>query len=153
MAATSLPDFLDHLVDALRSRSRLSGVNIFSCPVSPEDLGLEGIEFAEEVTVEQTLAAMGSTVIAETYSVPGSLLVAASTSKLGINASAKAARDRCAAILAEIVAELGSNDTMTASVQDVQIASQNWHQGMRPDPPARVVWVEFSLAVKARVTP
>jgi len=153
MAATSLPDFLDHLVDALRSRSRLSGVNIFSCPVSPEDLGLEGIEFAEEVTVDQSRAAMASTVIQETYTVTGSLLVAAPMGKRGTNVAAKAARDRCADILAEIVDELAENDTMTGSVHDVQIASQEWHQGIRPEPPARVAWVEFGLAVVARVTP
>lgn len=153
MAATSLPGLLDALVDALRSRSRLSGVNIFSCPVSPEDLGLEGIEFAEEVAVDQTHAAMGSTELEETYTVTGSLLVAAPMAKRGTNVSAKAARDRCAAILAEIVDEMADNDTMSGSVRDVQIASQSWHQGIRPDPPARVCWVEFALNVTARVTP
>ena len=150
---TSLPNFLDALVDALRNRSKLANVNVFSCPVEPEQLGREGIEFAEEVQIEQSPAAMGSTEIEESYTVSGSLLVAAPMDKRGTNAVAKSARDRCAVILAEIVAELAENDTMDGSVRDVQIASQTWSQGGIPDPPARACWVEFSLACVARVTP
>jgi len=153
MASTSLPDFLDQLVDALQSRSDLRGVNVFSCPVEPEQLGLEGIEFAEEVSVEQSHASMGSTELEETYTVSGSLLVAAPLTKNGTNADAKSARDRCAVILGEVVDEMADNDTMTGSVRDVQIASQSWHQGIKPDPPARVCWVEFALNVTTRVTP
>lgn len=159
MSTTTLPTFLDALVAALQLRAGLAGVLVFSCPVAPEHLGTEGIEFAEEVSVTQQRAAMGSTHVEEEYPVSGSILVLASIPKKAslaesINAAAKVARDRCAAILEEVTDELATNDAMTATVRDVRIASQTWRQGMAPEGQmGRACWCEFSLEVTAHVTP
>jgi hypothetical protein len=159
MSTTTLPAFMDALVTALQARIGLAGVNIYSGPVAPEDLGSEGIEFAEEVSVEQTRAAMNSTDQEETYTVGGSILVAksfgASTSAVAtINVAAKAARDRVAAILEEVTDQLATSDTMTGTVRDVRIASQTWRQGMAPEGQlGRVCWCEFTMEVTAHVTP
>jgi hypothetical protein len=166
MTTSSLPTFLDSLVAELQARPGLAGVAVFSCPVPQESLGAEGLEFAEEVPVAQTRAAMGSTDTDETYAVRGSCLVTRPVVKkatlvASVNAAAKAARDRCAAIIEEVTDELASNDTMTtgtspavASVADVRIAAQTWRQGMGPEPQmARFCWVEFELSVIAHITP
>jgi hypothetical protein len=156
MGATTLPQLLDALLVALSDREGLAGVNIYTCPVSPEELGPEGIEFAEEVSVEQARASFGNTDLEESYTVSGSLLVAAPMppGSGAVNRAAKAARDRCAELLHEISEELATNDTLDNEVRDVSIASQVWHQGMAPEAQlGRVCWVEFSLAVVARVTP
>lgn len=159
MSTTTLPSFIDALVTALGNRGGLSGVRIYGCPVSPEELGKEGMEFAEEVSIEQSLAAMASSDLEESYLLSGSVLVAravvgGASITAAVNASAKSARDRCSAILEEVTDELATNDTMSATVRDVSIASQTWHQGMAPEGQmGRVCWVEFTMQVTAHVTP
>jgi len=154
--ATSLPAFLDALHDALVDRTGLDGVNVFTCPVDPLDLGREAIEFANEVQAKPSRQAMGSTVIAEEYEVPGAIVVNR-TAKPGadqINAAAKAARDRTAAILAEVTNELSTNDTLDGTVTDVAISDERWVQGMAPENRlGRYCRVEFRLTCKASVTP
>jgi hypothetical protein len=159
MAATTLGPFIDALVAALQVRPGLARVNIFGCPVDPEDLGSEGIEFAEEVSIEQAPAAMMSTAKEESYAVSGSILVAAAAAPLSspvatVNGAAKVARDRCLAIVEEVTDELATNDTMSATVRDAQIVSMDVHQAMAPEAQlGRICWAEFVIAVKARVTP
>ena len=159
MATSSLPTFLDALATALAARPGLAGVNVFTCPVPPESLGAEGIELAAETLIEQLPAAMGSSELEESYQVRGSVLVAkpivgATSATASINTAAKAARDRCAAIIEEVTDELATNSTMTATVRDVGIVEQTYHQGLAPEAQlGRVCWVEFTLAVEAHVTP
>lgn len=159
MPASTLPAFLDALVAALQLRVGLAGVNIYSCPVDPADLGKEGLEFAEDVSIEQARASMGSRDMEESYTVNGSLLVAAPIAAKGakvasINAAAKVARDRAMAILSEITDELADNDAMSATVRDVSMASLEVHQGMGGETQlGRVAWVEFTMKVESRVSP
>ncbi len=159
MSVSTLPAFLDALVAALEARPGLAGVTIYSGPVAPEDIGEAGIEFAEDVSIDQTRAAMGSTDMDESYSVTGSVLAAApivpkATKTATINAAAKVARDRAFAILHEITAELATNDDMTDTVRDVAIATLDVHQAMAPEAQqGRACWVEFSLSVVARTSP
>ena len=153
---TTLPTFLDALQAALAARGGLAGVNVFSCPVDPEDMGKEAIELAKEVTIDQVRESMASTVLSETYEVTGAVLVHR-TSKQGtgsINNAAKAARDRAHAILEELVDEISTNDTMTGTVRDVTITTHRWAQGMSPENRlGRFARVEFTLTVGASVTP
>lgn len=159
MSATSLPDFLDAFAAQLQERPGLSGVNVFTCPVAPEDLGAEGIELAEEVTIAQERISLSSDDMDETYPVNGSILVLAPYAPAagpvaGINAAAKAARDRCEEILHELADQLADDDTADGSVSDVAMASQTWRQGMAPEGQmGRVCWCEFTLEVSNRLTP
>ncbi len=155
---TSLPTFLDALHAALDARPGLAGVNIFTCPVAPEDLGKEALELANDVPVEEPRAerSMGSTGLEEEYQVPGNA-ICFKTAKQGapaINDAAKKARDRAYAILEEIVDEVAANDTMSGTVRDVTITAQRWTQGMAPENRlGRFCRVEFTLTVTAGVTP
>jgi len=159
MPVSTFPDFIDALVAALQLRAGLAGVSIYSGPVTPEDLGQESIELAEDVEIEQSRASMGSTEMEESYSVPGSILVAApiapkSDMATTINTATKAVRDRAFAILHEVVDELAGNDEMTNTVRDVVMERLSFHQGAAPEGQlGRIAWVEFSMKVEARVTP
>ena len=138
------------------ARGGLSGVNVYTCPVRPEDLGKEAIELADAVEIEQYPAAMSSTNVEESYQVKGSILVfrTAKPGTTAINTAAKAARDRAAAILEEVTDELSSNDTMTATVRDVTITGQTWTQGYAPENHlGRSCHIGFTLSCVATVTP
>lgn len=153
---TTLPTFLDALRTALAARSGLDDVIVFTCPVAPEDLGKQAIELANEVAVDQHRLGMGETTLDEEYTLPGSIIVFRTAKQGGqaINTAAKAARDRADAILEEIVDEVTTNDTMSATVRDVTITMQRWSQGMAPENRlGRFCRVEFTLTVTASVTP
>jgi len=153
---TTLPTFLDALRAALVNRAGLAGVNVFTCPVTPDDLGKQAIELANEVPIEQNRLSLNSTVLNEEYTLPGAI-IAFRTAKQGgqaINTAAKAARDRVDAILEEVVDEITTNDTMAGTVRDVTITMQRWTQGMAPENRlGRYCRVEFTLTVTACVTP
>lgn len=153
MSVTTLPAFLDALATALGARAGLSGVKVFTAPVDPGELGKEAIELGDEVDIEQERASMSSTVLEESYPVPGSIMCFAPI-KTTSNAAAKTARDRCATILEELTDELSTNDDMTNTVRDCRIATQKWRQGMAPEGQlGRVCWVQFTIEVEAQVTP
>jgi len=153
---TTLPTFLDALRAALAIRAGLAQVNVFTCPVSPDALGEQAIEFANGVDIEQRRLAMSETTLDEEYAVPGSI-IAFRTAKQGTqatNSAAKLARDRVDAILEEVVDEITTNDTMSGTVRDVTISGQHWTQGMAPEGRlGRYCRVEFTLTVTASVTP
>ena len=156
MSVTTLSAFLDELATQLAARSGLAGVNVFTCPVRPEELGTEAIELAAETVIEQGRRAMNSTTQEESYEVTGSVLAYRSIPPAsgGINTAAKAARDRAEAILEEVIDEVATNDTMTAKVRDVQLTGQTWRQGYAPEGQlGRFCSVEFTLTVGASVTP
>lgn len=156
MSVTTLPAFLDELATQLAARTGLAGVNIFTCPVRPEDLGEEAIELAAETVIEQRQRAMNSTTQEEEYDVTGSILAYRPVPPVsgGINTAAKAARDRVEAIIEEVIDEVATNDTMTAKVRDVQLTGQTWKQGYAPEGQlGRFCSVEFTLSVAASVTP
>lgn len=159
MAATALPTMLDALVAALQLRAGLAGVNVYSAPVTPEDLGTEAIELAEEVPIEQEPAAMASTDIEESFTVKGSILcfapMAPGASRVAtINAAAKVARDRACAILEEVTDELSGNRTVTGTVRDASISGVTVHQGLAPEGQlGRVCWVQFDISAEAHTTP
>ena len=143
----------------LAVRVGLAGVSIFSCPVAPEDLGKEAIEFASETNVEQTIAAMSSTDIEETFTVKGSIIcyspmVGATSKVASINHAAKTARDRAVAILGEIESELSGNATVTSTVRDARTTELKISQGLGPEGQlGRVCFVEFTIEAEAHTTP
>jgi hypothetical protein len=159
MPATALPTFIDALVAALQARGGLAGVNVYGCPVSPEDLGKEAIEFAAETDVTQEIAAMSSTHIEESFDVKGSIICftpmpAGATKVATINAAAKKVRDRACAILGEVESELASNDTVTATVRDAHTTSLKVNQGMAPEGQlGRWCAIEFTITAQAHTTP
>ena len=159
MPATSLPTFIDALVAALQGRGGLAGVSVYSCPVSPEDLGKEAIEFAAETDVTQEVAAMSLTHIEETFDVKGSIICftpmpAGATKVATINAAAKKVRDRACAILGEVESELAANDTVTATVRDARTTSIKVNQGMAPEGQlGRWCAIEFTITAQAHTTP
>ena len=150
---STLPAFLDAFVAALQLRGGLAGVRVFGCPVVPEDLGEEGIELAEEVSVDTSRDSMNSE--REDYTVNGSVLVLApmvrgASPQSTINATAKVARDRCNAIVAEVADELLTDCTVGGVVVDAQLDGITFHQGMAPEGQmGRACWCEFSVKVWA----
>lgn len=159
MSATTLGAFLDEFVAQLQARDGLAGVAVYTCPVDPESLGAAGIELADDVSIDVTQASIGTDDIEESYPVNGMVLVtapyAASTDVVAtINAAAKTARDRCEAIMAEIVAALVADSTAGGAVDNVRIANQTYKQGMAPDAAlGRVAWCEFVLEVSNVLSP
>ena len=159
MPATALPSFLDALAAALQARGGLAGVSVYTCPVSPEDLGKEAVELAAETDVEQTVAAMGSTDIEESFDVKGSIVCfspmgAGATKVATINAAAKKVRDRACAILGEVESELAGNDTVTATVRDAHTTSIKVNQGLAPEGQlGRWCAIEFTITAQAHTTP
>ena len=159
MSATALPTFIDALVAALQARAGLAGVNVYGCPVAPEDLGKEAIELAAETDVVQTAAAMGSTDIEESFDVKGSIVCftpmpAEATKVATINGAAKTVRDRACAILGEVESELSTNDTVTATVRDAHTTSIKVNQGMAPEGQlGRWCAIEFTISAEAHTTP
>ena len=159
MPATALPALLDALVAALQARGGLAGVSVYSCPVSPEDLGKEAIEFAAETDVTQEIAAMSSTHIEESFDVKGSIICftpmpAGATKVATINAAAKKVRDRACAILGEVESELATNDTVTATVRDARTTAIKVSQGMAPEGQlGRWCAIEFTITAEAHTTP
>ena len=159
MPATALPALLDALVAALQARGGLAGVSVYSCPVSPEDLGKEAIEFAAETDVTQEVAAMSSTDVEETFDVKGSIICftpmpAGVTKVATINAAAKKVRDRACAILGEVESELAANDTVTATVRDARTTSIKVSQGLAPEGQlGRWCAIEFVVTAEALTTP
>ena len=159
MSATALPTFIDALVAALQARAGLAGVSVYSCPVSPEDLGKEAIELAAETDVVQTAAAMGSTDIEESFDVKGSIVCftpmpAGASTAATINGAAKTVRDRACAILGEVESELSTNDTVTATVRDAHTTSIKVNQGMAPEGQlGRWCAIEFTISAEAHTTP
>ena len=159
MSATSLPAFLDAFTAALQLRAGLAGVNIYGCPVAPEDLGAAGIELADEVAVATERVAMSSDDMEETYTVEGSITVLhpyhpAAGRVAGINAAAKAARDACEAIMHEVAGALADDATAGGSVDDAALVSQTYSQGMAPEAQmGRLCWCRFSIEVQNHLTP
>jgi hypothetical protein len=159
MPATAVPAFLDALVAALQARGGLAGVSVYSCPVSPEDLGKEAIELAAETDIEQTVAAMNSTHIEESFDVKGSIICfapmpAGVTKVATINAAAKKVRDRACAILGEVESELSTNDTVTATVRDAHTTGIKVSQGLAPEGQlGRWCAIEFTISAEAHTTP
>jgi len=159
MPATALPALLDALVAALQARPGLAGVNVYGCPVAPEDLGKEAIELAAETDVVQTIAAMDSTDVEEAFDVKGSIVCftpmpAGASTAATINGAAKTVRDRACAILGEIESELATNDTVTATVRDAHATSIKVNQGMAPEGQlGRWCAIEFTISAEAHTTP
>ena len=153
MSATTVPAFLDALAAVLSARAGLSGVNVYTCPVAPENLGKEAIELGEEVSVEKEPASMSSRDLTETYTVSGSILVYSPIAST-INVAAKACRDRALAILEEVSDELADDQTVDGTVLSAGISSQTWRQGLAPEGQlGRLCQVEFGMTVEAHVTP
>lgn len=159
MSATALPAMLDALATALANRGGMAGVNVFTAPVEPADLGKESVTFAAEVDIDQELAAMGSSDIEETFDVPGSIIcfapMATSTGPAAtINAAAKTVRDRACDILEEVSEELASNSTVTGTVRDAAISSIKLTQGLAPEGQlGRWCSIEFTVTAEAHTTP
>ena len=147
-AVPTLPAFVDALRTALVNRSGLSGVNVYTAPVAPEDEGTEAIIFGEEdadgtagvycIPAEQRQ---------EEYEVRGRVLIV----KSGAGETAiKAARDRAYAIYAEVASEVGTNDRMTGTVDDVTATQATVEQV--PGDHVRICRIRFILTVKATYT-
>jgi hypothetical protein len=159
MAATALPGFLDALAALLTLRAGLAGVNVFTCPVDPADLGTEAIELAAETPVAQELAAMASRDIEEAFEVKGSIICyaprpASASTVATVNAAAKTARDRACAILEELTDALAGDDTAGGSVRDAQISGLVMRQGMAPEGQlGRLCQIEFTISAEAHTTP
>lgn len=158
MAASSIGPCLDALVVKLALRAGLAGVNLYTAPVAPEQLGNRAIEFGDTTEAEQTWAEMGSRKISESYSLRGSISITQPMTRgvsrpATINAAAKKARDAALLVYEEIRDELAADPTLGSVVDEAALDGFTMEQGFAPEGQiGRVCTIEFLIAVDAEVT-
>ena len=147
-------DFLDALRAALVARAGLSGVAVYTGPVSAEALGAECIVLATEAEsgdVEQPL--MGGLEHFEEYSVGGFIWV----NKPGAGETVIAsARDRAFDILEEVHDYLASLTSTAATVSALGVDRadlRGWTLEQFAEPGERHCMLKFSIDVRGRFTP
>lgn len=146
MSTSAIGTVLDALRTSLVARTNLSGVNVFSGPVSAEEAGLECIAFGDADLTEVAFAMGG--LRQETWTVEGETRVVAAwkgTTELTI----AAARDRALAIFAELESHL--NDTFTGGLPNAELTSARIAQNMNPE--GRVCSLVFTLTITAVKNP
>ena len=123
MSTSSLGTVLDAIRAALILRSNLTGVSVFSGPVSLEEAGQECIAFGDARLDENAMAMGGNRW--EVWNIEGEIRIvkpwAGSTEQ-----TIKAARDRALALFAEI--ETHVNDTYKGALPDVEVSSGSMEQ-------------------------
>ncbi len=146
MSTSTISSVLDAIRAALVARGGLTGVQVFSAPVSYEEAGLECVAFgAGELT--EIAATMGGN-REETWRVDGEVRVEKGwqgTTEQTISA----ARGRAIEIFAELEAYL--NDTYQGSLPDVDLVSARMEQSIGQV--GRVCQILFTIEVEAIKNP
>lgn len=146
---TTVSPFLSGLCDALKLRSGLAGVAIFSGPVSDETGGNEAIEFSE-VQNQIDWYALGRKARKETYTVTGWTLVV----KYGKDEeqTIRDARDRAFALLDEVNTCLVDDPTVGGIVTTCGITAFDLGQVITgKNTNARGAAIAFTITVEAIV--
>jgi hypothetical protein len=114
-AVTTLGDFLDKLRTSLTARGGMAGVAVFTASVDHLSIGDEAIVFCVEKTVATcTYRTIPALEVFESYAVEGRIWIV----KAGAGETViKAARDRAAAILHEVVDELAAHNSPSTATQ------------------------------------
>ena len=147
MSTSPLGTVLDDIRAALILRENLSGVNVYSGPVTREEGGEECVWFGDAHLMEAELAMGGKR--SETWDVEGEAWTFAKPWQGSTEETIKAARDRAFAIYAEIETHL--NDTYTSQLPDVTLTSGDMRQGIETD--GRGCAINFTMTVKTSINP
>lgn len=148
MSTSAIGTQLDAIRAGLVLRSGLSGVNVFSGPVSFEEAGLECIAFGD-ATLDETFGAMGGN-RRETWTVKGEIRKVIKSWASSTEETIKAARDRDLVLFAEIESYI--NDTYnTGTLPDANITAGELAQGFGPD--GRWCSLLFDLQIRAMKNP
>ena len=142
MSTSAVGTVLDDIRAALILRGALTGVNVFSGPVSEEEGGQEFVWFGNATLVE-TPASMGGNLF-DTWEISGEVWAAMKSWQGDTETTIKAARDRALAVFAQIEAHI--NDTYVGSYPDVTITAGELRQGVIPD--GRRAAVNFTLTLQ-----
>ena len=140
MSTSALGTVLDALCAGWAARPGMSGVNVFTGPVTVEEAGLECIALGDAELTE-VVAAMGGS-RQESWDVQGELRVIKPWQG-DTETTIAATRDRSLELFAEI--ETYINDTYLGELPDVEIVSGE----MRPDfnPDGRACSLLFTLTI------
>ncbi len=147
MSTSAIGTVMDALVDALRARAGLSGVNIYSAPVSLEESGLESIEFGDADLEDEPLAMGGNKT--ETWNVECYLVGQAQSWDGDTETAIRSARDRTLELFAEV--ESYVNDTYTGSLPDVTLTAGKLESGYGPE--TRACRLTFTTRILASKNP
>lgn len=148
MSTSAIGTVLDALVDGLRARPGLNGVNIFSAYVSLEESGLESIELGDATLTEEELAMGGARL--ETWDVECVLFGQAKSWEGDTETTIRAARDRGLELFAEV--ESYVNQTyLSGAYPYVAMAAGKLESGYGPE--TRAARLTFTLRVLAFKNP
>ena len=139
--STAIGTVLDAIRAALILRANLSGVNVFSGPVSWEEAGVECIALGDARLDEEEMAMGGNRL--EEWDVDGEILTQRPW-QTTTETTIKAARDRTLALFAEV--ETHINDTYTGSYPHVTVTAGSLSQQMSTD--WRRCWLTFTLHIR-----
>jgi hypothetical protein len=146
MSTSVIGSQLDVIRAGLVAVSGLTGVNVFSGPVSYEEAGTECIAFGSATLSEAVYTAGGGRV--ETWDVEGEIRVVKPWAG-GTELTIEAARDRLAVIFG--LMETYLNDTYTGEVPDVSISSGRMVQDYVPE--GRLCSLELTFTITAAKNP
>lgn len=146
MATWKGPDFLDALKTRLEARAGLAGVQINSAPMGA-DTAREAITL-HALEGEQSWAALGQERKKDNFTVTGTTWI----NKPGANdAIAKEARDRAAALLAEVEAEMKNGFTTVDGSQIRKLNLSNVGLAQGANDQGRWAQVTFSIDVEVQI--
>jgi hypothetical protein len=143
MSTSVVGTTLDAIRAALVLRSDLTGVNVFSGPVSEEEGGTECIWFGDAELIEEP-AAMGGNVT-DDWTVDGQAWAIMKPWQDSTELTIKAARDRALAIFAEVEEHIGDTYGESASLPTVGITEGTLRQGITPE--GRRCAVDFKIVI------
>lgn len=150
MNSWTMAVFMTALRDLLRDRAGLSGVLVCSAPIDQNTLAgeMEAMTFVD-VTANEEPAALGKNRTEEVYTVEGIIQVL----KDGADeATAVAARDRAAALLAEVEAQIRATPDAGlggAVVRHAHVSSKALRQSLQ-DQRRRAI-IEYDIRVSTRI--
>lgn len=157
MSTWTMPAYMTALRDNLRARPGMENVTVASAPISPDDWENAGPDGAIEIFVfidvrsEEASAALGDRRREEEYVIEGVCEV--NYPGMGED-SAVTARDRCAALIAELESEIRSTPDAglgPSVVRFSEITELNLRQRIREG--YRRAIIEFDITVKTRKAP
>lgn len=147
MSTSAIGTVMDALVDALRARPGLAGVNVYSAAVSLEESGLESIELGDAELEDAPLAMGGNKT--ETWNVECYLVGQAASFDADTETTIRSARDRTLELFAEV--ETHVNDTYAGSLPDVTVTAGKLESGYGPE--TRACRLTFTLQIRASKNP
>lgn len=125
MSTSALGTTLTAIQAGLDALTALSGVNVFSVPVSQEDGGLECV-WLDDATFNEEEAAMGGSRM-EAWDIPGEVWAKTQEWKGSLESTGQAARNRVLTLFAAI--ETYINDTYVSSYPHVTITAGTLRYG------------------------